>query len=560
MFVGYYQDNKNNVLKVAERINGQRVLEEFPLVLEYYVQDPDGFYEGYDGKRLKKISVKTMHQLKQHKEECLANNVKTYELNFNLPNKVLYQHYKQGEMPDLHISFIDIEIDRKGYEELTIKELVDKACCPINAISIYNNWQETLYTLMLHPENLSFEEANNICKEFDNTFLFTDEKQLLEGIMTLLDDADVVAGWHSTGFDTPYIVRRIENILGKGKSKGLCVWNIEPRLKDKANLFGEKNIAYEIYGKWFTDYLELYKKHERGKKESYKLDAIAEIELGERKVQHDESLDDMYRQRYKDFILYNRQDTMLVKKFEDKLKYISIHNAQAHDIRCSLESTMGTVSWVDQAIINEAHDKGLIVNDRDDSKSDTFKGIIPPGAYVPTPRTGLCNYIMSFDMNSLYPTSARSLNMSPEVIIAQIRLDMTKEFLWNKIKSNSLYKNKAKQIPDWGAAWGNVWGTLEYQEVMKQSDTLLTIDFESGESGQATAKDIYNMIFAEGSNLCISAFGTIFRTDKMSLINSIFTRWYAQRKEYKKEMAKYEDMSVGVKIDDEELLKALENE
>ncbi len=164
---------------------------------------------------------------------------------------------------------------------------------------------------------------------------------------------------------------------------------------------------------------------------------------------------------------------------------------------------------------------------------------------------------MSYDMNSLYPTSARSLNMSPEAIVAQLRLDMTKEFLWNKIYSNNLYKNKAKQIPDWGAAWGNVWGTLEYQEVMKQSDTVLTLDFESGESGQATAKEIYDMIFAEGSNLCISAFGTIFRTDKMSLINSIFTRWYAQRKEYKKEMAKYEDMATGVKIDDEELLKEL---
>lgn len=558
MYVGYYQDNRNNKLLVSERINGHRVLEEFPLILEYYVPDPDGYYMGYDGKRVRKIECSNMYDFNNHKKDCQSQGLKTYELNFNIPNKVLYQHFKQGETPELHVSFMDIEVDRKGYERLTVKELVDKACCPINAISIYNGWIDTMFTLMLRPENLTQEEAYNICQKFDNTYLFEDEKDLLNGIISVFEDADVISGWNSTFFDTPYIVRRIENVLGKGESKRLCLWDIEPKYKEKTNKFGDVNICYDIIGKWFVDYMELYQKHERGKKESYKLDSIAEIELGERKVQHDESLDDMYRQRYEDFIKYNRQDTMLVKKLEDKLKYIEIHNAQAHDIRCSLESTMGTVGWVDQAIINEAHDKGIIVNDRDEGKNKEFEGIIPPGAYVPVPKTGLCRYIMSYDMNSLYPTSARSLNMSPESIVAQIRIDMTKDFLWNKIRDNDLYKNKANKLPDWGAAWSNVWGTIEYQEVMKRSDALLTLDFETGESVQLSAKEIYDIIFKEGSNLCISGFGTIFKTDKMSLINSIFTRWYSQRNEYKREMARYEDMAVGVKIEDEKLLKSLE--
>ena len=561
MYVGYYQDNRNNKLLVSERINGHRVLEEFPLILEYYVPDSDGYYMGYDGKRVRKIQCSNIYEFNSHKKDCQSQGLKTYELNFNIPNKVLYQHFKQSEIPTLHLSFMDIEVDRKGYERLTVKELVDKACCPINAISIYNGWQDTMFTLMLRPENLSYEEAFNICQKFDNTYLFEDEKDLLNGIINVLSDTDCASGWNSSFFDTPYIVRRIENVLGKGESKRLCLWNIDPVYKEKKNKFGDVNIYYDIVGKWFVDYMELYQKHERGKKESYKLDSIAEIELGERKVQHDESLDDMYRQRYEDFIKYNRQDTMLVKKLEDKLKYIEIHNAQAHDIRCSLESTMGTVGWVEQAIINEAHSMGLIVNDRDERKNSGWEGIIPPGAYCADPIIkGLVNDIFSFDMSSLYPSCIRSINISPETMVAQVQLNITLPRLWKKIEEEKLWKNVKERKPDWGAAWGGLWAVDEYWEIKNQTNTVLTLQFVEGGEIQKTAKEIHDIIFADNSNLNISAFGTIYRTDKKGLIPSILGKWFGQRKEYKKEMFKYEAMATGVQIEDEKLLKLLESE
>ena len=137
MYIGHYQDSRNNVLRVVERINGKRVFEDFPLILEYYMPDKDGYYLGYDGQRLKKIEVANMHELKAHKELVEKQNLKTYELNFNIPNKVLYKHFKQGEFPTLHKSFADIEVDRAGFEYLTVKQLIKNACCPINAISIY---------------------------------------------------------------------------------------------------------------------------------------------------------------------------------------------------------------------------------------------------------------------------------------------------------------------------------------------------------------------------------------------------------------------------------------
>lgn len=557
MYVGTYLDNKNSILKVAERIGGQRLLTEYPLILEYYVQDNDGYYDGYDGQKLKKITCPNVYTYNQHKKENKSAGIKTYELGFNLVNKVLYNRYGAGDTPTLHKSFIDIEVDRDGFEYLTVKQLVDKACCPINAVSIYNNWEDTLYTLMLKPDNISFEDAQTICDKFENTFLFKDEKQLLESIIVILNDTDVCAGWNSTLFDYPYIVRRIENVLGKTSSKALCLWGLEPLYKEKVGQFGDKNVTYEFYGKWFCDYLELYKKHERGKKESYKLDSIGELELGERKVQHDESLEDMYRNRYEDFIKYNRQDTMIVKKLEDKLKYIDIHNEQAHDIRCTFEQTMGTVAWVDQSFINEAHDMNLMVLDKIDGKNSEFDGITPPGAFVPTPVTGIHQHIMSYDMASLYPTSTRSLNMSPETIVGHLKFTHTKPFLFNKIEENELYRNKGDKTPDWGATWADVWGTVEYEEIMNQTDTILELQIENGPVVQRTAKDIYNMIFNDNSNLCISPCGVIFRTDKIGLINKVFTRWYAERKKFKKEMNKYESMAEGVKITDDELLNEL---
>ena len=560
MYVGYLQDSRNNILRVVERINGQRVFEDFPLILEYYVPDKDGYYEGYDGQRLRKIELKSTYDLKKHKEECEKNNIKTYEMNFSLPNKVLYKNFKQGEFPELHKSFVDIEVDRAGFEYLTVKELIKSACCPINAISIYNDWMGTLFTLMLRPETLTKEEALAICQKFDNTFLFDREEDLLNSIIALLEDTDVFAGWNSTNFDTPYIVRRIEKVLGKGQSKRLCVWDVEPRFKEKESKFGDLNINYEILGKWFTDYMELYIKHEQGKKESYSLNSIAEIEIGEEKVQHDESLEDMYRNHYEDFIKYNRQDTMLVKKLDDKLKYIDIHNRQAHDIRCSLDLTMGTVGWVDQAIINEAHDQHLLIPDRVEGKNEEFRGIVPPGAFVPVPKKGLCQYIMSYDMNSLYPTTMRSINLSPETIVAQVQMTKTIPHMWNKIKENQMYKNISKQIPDWGAVWAgdDMWGTLEYQDILNQTDDILEIKFEdTGEIAQATAKELHDMIFNENSNLSISAAGTIFRTDKKGLLNQIFTRWYAERKQFKKLKEKYASLYDGVKIEDEGLLESI---
>ena len=559
MYVGTYLDKKNNKLWVSERIKGQRLTTEYPLILEYYLADENGYYNGLDGKKLRKVSYRNAFEQYQLKQQFEENHIQTYELNFNLINKVLYKYYNGAKSPELHKSFFDIEVDRKGYEYLTVDQLIEKACCPINAISIYNNWQDTLFTLMLKPETLSKEQALEVCKKFENTFLFDDEKGLLEALIELFKDSDLLCGYNSSRFDIPYIIRRLNNVLGKKSANRLNVWDVEPKEKAAKDDFGSSHIEYELYGKWNVDYLVLYKKHERGKKESYKLDSIAEIELGENKVQHDESLEDMYRNRYEDFIKYNRQDTMLVKRLEDKLKYIDIHNRQCHSICCTYDATLGTVGWCEQAMLNKAHEKNLICPDKDLNKGKEYSNVIPAGAYVADPIPGLYEWVFSLDMNSLYPTCLRSLNMSTETIVAQVRLTKTLPYLWKKIEDNDLYSNKSKKIPSWGDAWAgdDLWGTLEYQDIIAQNNEKLILDIEDGNSVELTAKQIYDMVFAENSNMCISAFGTIYRTDKVGLINELLTSWYSDRKVFKKKKIYYEDLEAGIQIEDEDLLNAL---
>ena len=547
MYVDFLIDRDNSTLKVVERVNGKRQYREFPLVLEFFVPDPSGRYQGYDGVRLKQIKSRKLLEFYGERKRAVNAGQKTYEAFFNLPNKVLYEHYLPKDVPELHTSFLDIECDRLGHENYTISQMIYNADCPINAVSVYNNWQDKLYTLMLCPENLTMDEAREIASKFENTYVMSDEKDLLIGLISILDDADCCSGWNTNGFDIPYIVRRVSNLLGVDGVRKLCLFDETPVEKEEYSM-GQRHLEYTLPGKWCADYMLLYKKHQTSVKESYKLNSIAIDELGEQKVEYTGTLDDLYRDDYENFIRYNRQDTMLVKRLEDKLKYIEIHNRQAHGTRCSFENTMGTVAYTDQSIINRAHDLGKRIPDKVEGKTPEYDGIVPPGAYVPTPVPGIANNIMSYDMASLYPSSAMALNISPETMIGQVKLDLTIPYLHKKIEDNKLYRKVKTMEPDWGAAWSNEWGTLEYTEILNQTNTTLTIQLMNGNEVQRSAKEIYEMIFSDGSNMNISPMGTIFRTDQDGIIKTVLSEWFAERKSCKKKKEHYEFLESGVSL------------
>jgi DNA polymerase elongation subunit (family B) len=267
--------------------------------------------------------------------------------------------------------------------------------------------------------------------------------------------------------------------------------------------------------------MQLYRKYTYEERHSYSLDAIGEYELDERKVAYEGTLDQLYNKDFPKFIDYNRQDTMLLGKLDKKLRFLDLANELAHDNTVLLQTTMGAVAVTEQAIINQAHEQGLVVMNRSgrDSQGDTQAA----GAYVAHPKKGMHEYIGSVDINSLYPSAIRALNMGPETIVGQLRPVMTDHYIKEKMDAGSSFAD----------AWENMFGTLEYTAVMEtKAGVEITIDWE-GDQGSTThsAAEVWEMIFNSNQPWILSANGTIFSFEKEAIVPSLLKRWYAERKE-----------------------------
>ena len=226
---------------------------------------------------------------------------------------------------------------------------------------------------------------------------------------------DVITGWNTKFFDIPYLVNRFRKILGEDKAKMLSPWNyISER---KTNINGRLLIAYSFVGIESLDYIELYKWYAPGGKsqESYRLDNIAQVELGEGKISYDEfeNLHQLYRLNYQKFIEYNIKDVALIIKLEDKLKLIELALTLAYDTKCNYEDVFAQTRMWDSLTYSYLLGKDIIVPPKEiQDKDAAFEG-----AYVKEPQVGLHNWVASFDLNSLYPHLMMQYNISPETLI-----------------------------------------------------------------------------------------------------------------------------------------------
>ena len=145
----------------------------------------------------------------------------------------------------------------------------------------------------------------------------------------VIEDADVLSGWNSEGYDIPYTIKRVERILSKSDTRRFCLWDKYPR-KREYEKFGKEQTTYDLHGRVHLDSLNLYQQYTYHEMHSYSLDAIAEYELGEHKIQYEGTLDQLYNNDFKKFVDYNRQDTMLLKRLDDKLKFIDLARGVCH--------------------------------------------------------------------------------------------------------------------------------------------------------------------------------------------------------------------------------------
>jgi DNA polymerase elongation subunit (family B) len=532
-YIDAFYDREQDVIKVVERdAKGNRQFKEYPARHIFYYQDPKGKFLSIKGEPLSRVSSKNV---KEHRKELAINsNRKLYESDINPIYRCLEDNYLNVDPPKLNVAFWDIEVDfdpERGYAS------PDDAFMPITAIAVYLQWMETMVCLAIPPKTLSMEEAEKQVAEFPNTMLFDNEADMLDTFLDLIKEADVLSGWNSEGFDMPYTVNRIIKVLSKEDTRRLCLFDQMPK-KREYEKYGKQAVTYDLIGRVHLDSLELYRKYTYEERHTYRLDAIGEMEIGENKTVYEGTLDQLYNNDFRKFIEYNRQDCALLDKLDKKLKFLDLANTIAHENTVLIQTTMGAVAVTEQAIINESHRRGMIVPNRVQREAgvDTQAA----GAYVAYPKKGIHEWIGSLDINSLYPSAIRALNMGPETIVGQLRQDGTKDFV-----AAEMAKGKS-----FASAWEGIFGSLEYTAIMnREVGRTVTIDWEGGGEDTLSAAQAYDLIFESNQPWMVSANGTIFTYEKEGIIPGLLKRWYAERKEMQAKLR--ECIKAGNKIEEE---------
>jgi DNA polymerase elongation subunit (family B) len=326
-----------------------------------------------------------------------------------------YSHDVNWDMEQIKVFTIDIETstengfpDIKSANEeillITVKELSTKRIITFGSKTYVNPREDVIFVN---------------CK---------DEQALLTQFLEFWSKShpDVITGWNTDFFDMPYLIRRIERELGDGESNKLSPWGyVNER---KTFIKGNEEIHYDIVGIAQLDYLELYKKYTYSKQESYRLDYIAEQELGDKKkVNPGDSFKDFYTNHWQEFVDYNIHDVELVDKLEDKMRLIELHLTMAYNAKINFEDVYSQVRMWDTIIYNHLRKKGIVVP----AKSYSGKDSQFEGAYVKDPIIGLHKWMASFDLNSLYPHLIMQYNISPETLTSE-KISVTVDKLLNQ--------------------------------------------------------------------------------------------------------------------------------
>ena len=533
-------DRNGDKIHIVERINGERKFTEFPASYVFYYEDQKGKHKSIYGTPVSRFATRSAKEF--HREVKIQSDKQLFESDINPVFRCLADNYQGVDAPKLNVAFFDIEVDfdpEKGYSR------PDDPFNPITAISVYLDWMDKMVTLVLPPKGMSWEEAENISKEFSDTFLFEREQDLLGTFLDLIEDADILSGWNSEGYDIPYCVNRVTKVLSKDDTRRFCLWNQLPK-KREFERFGASNLTFDTIGRVHMDYMQLYRKYTYEERHSYSLDAIGEYELQERKTAYEGTLDQLYNNDFKTFIEYNRQDTFLLKKLDDKLKFIDLANELAHANTVLLQTTMGAVAVTESAIINEAHERGLVVPNRRERL--TGEDTQAAGAYVAFPKKGLHDWIGSVDINSLYPSAIQALNMGNESIVGQLLPIMTDRYISEKMaKGNSF-----------ASAWEGLFGSLEYEAVMaKEVGTEITVQWSNGAEDTHSGATIWKMIFDNNNPWVLSANGTIFTYESEAVVPGLLKRWYKERKELQAKMRETTDLKERAFWDKRQLVKKI---
>lgn len=338
--------------------------------------------------------------------------------NANYAHQYISDNYSSNipyDVEKIKIFSIDIEVGAEsGFPSV---QAVDEE---VLLITIQDNHTKEITTFgsrdFIGEEGVRYVKCNNEAHLLKEFVIFWQTKA-----------PDIITGWNVNFFDIPYLMRRIDRVLGNSFSKKLSPWDVVN--ERKIYVKGNEEISFDIFGVAVLDYLDLYRKYTYTAQESYKLDNIAFIELGEKKLENPEdNFRDFYAKHWDKFVSYNIHDTKLVDRLEDKMKLIELMITMAYNARINYEDVFSQVRMWDSIIYNHLKDRKIVIPEKTRSnKTEAFEG-----AFVKDPILGLHKWVASFDLNSLYPHLIMQYNMSPETLTEEKIHGISVEKLLNK--------------------------------------------------------------------------------------------------------------------------------
>jgi DNA polymerase elongation subunit (family B) len=351
-------------------------------------------------------------------------------------DRYIYQYISE-KYPEDEIKFdinqiklvtLDIEVaSEQGFPD------VESCSEEILSISIQDYATKKIITWGVKPFN---NKQSNVTYHYCPS-----EYELLSNFINywMVDVPDVITGWNIQLYDIPYICKRLNRVLGEKLMKRMSPWGLVT--EGEVYISGRKHTSFEVGGVTLLDYLDLYKKFTYKAQESYRLDYIAEVELGQKKLDHSEydTFKDFYTQGWQKFIEYNIVDVELVDRLEDKMKLIELALTMAYDAKVNYGDVFSQVRMWDTIIYNYLKKRNIVIPPKERSAKDEKY----EGAYVKEPIPGIYDWVVSFDLNSLYPHLIMQYNISPETLMDERHPSVNVDKILNKDLTFEMYKDYA---------------------------------------------------------------------------------------------------------------------
>lgn len=479
----WYRDDSNKL----------HLVEEPAPYYCYRRNEKNGDYTSLFGDRLSKMEFDDRDEFNNY----VRNKRNLFESDISPVYKFLSDNFYQVDDTFVNIGFFDIEVDY-DLDDGDGFPVPENPFGKINSVSLYDVRKDEYHLVVLH-ESVKIDYNDN---EVVYVHHCVSERQVLDTFFKLIKDIDVLSAWNGDVYDIPYIMERCIIIYGEYQGiRKLCRDNFKPQVFEKRDNYGKTFLKYKLVGRHHIDYMDLYKKFSFGERTSYALDNIVKEELGEAKLKYKGDLGELYRTDPKTFFEYSLHDSRLLKKLDNKKKFINLMIMKSKQATTKFTDIFGSIKNLEHTIMNHCHfdkDEMIILPDvnKDNEKEDF------PGAFVMETEASGYGWTSSIDLASLYPSTIRALNISPETHIFQCT------------------------------------GTQkDFVKVVEQStDDIEMIHIPTGETVILKAFEVQKLLVDEG--FTISAYGSIFES-KLGLIPEVLGLWYKQRKEMKNKSKKY---------------------